>query len=486
MRPAHRLCTITLVFGVGACAADSKPGAERDFTVEPTTAPLSGRTPLEVVLPPEVDVDAVVAVYVESELSLRGLELRTDGERLRFVDQGSPRPGPAELVVVSADGTETRLPDAFTYTPAADPVFERIAALGASLTQGVQGGVPTAHGLLHSPGAFVASRSGGFLPLPLLVPDLFPTIGPADIGPAPECEVPGVSAFVGDAALEVVGQLSTGDGLDLSLGRQDPMLPAWHVAVGGAQVGDLEEGPASDDFAGQFLARLVYAPDVALGAPLPHSQLDLIDAAAPSLVLCTDLAGNDVILPVTRPGPIDLSALTPADAVAASVERVVARLAETGAEVFLATLPRPTLLPLAIDKRRRLVAEGYDAGEVDAVFETVDARAEANNAAMVAAADRYDNVHIVDLAGAVERVEAEGVAVGDQTLGPGKLGGLISTDGVHFSDTGYAMTANVFIERINDALGTDVPQVDLAAIAAADPYHPDALRAAGLDPTACD
>ena len=41
---------------------------------------------------------------------------------------------------------------------------------------------------------------------------------------------------------------------------------------------------------------------------------------------------------------------------------------------------------------------------------------------------------------------------------------------------------NLFITEINRVLGTQVPQADLAAVAAMDPFAPQAMVSAGLDP----
>lgn len=470
-----------------ACAPDSASktvGATAEVT--PATGPQSGQAELSVTLPAGTRTEGLVDVFLDGERSLRGLGVSVAGNTLVLTEQGSPAAGPVDLRLVYDDGTERVFTDAYTYIPALDPVFSRMAAFGASITQGVQGSVPTARGLRVSPAAWLARQSGGFVPLPVLVDPLFPTIEPADIGPAPTCAVPSLSDFLGDAALDVVASLSNADGLDLSLGRQDPDLPPWHVAVGGTKVVDLVDGPAGSDLTAQFLARLVYAPHTPLEEELPGSQLDMLVDAAPSLVLSADMAGNDVILPLTEAGPIDLDLLTPPEVVAQELARSIDVLASSGAEVFLGTLPRPSLLPLARDKARRLVADGADEAEVQAVFDSVDAIAADNNAALVAEAARHANVHVVHLDDVTEALVQNGVQVGTQTLYPGKLGGLISTDGVHFSDTGYAITANAFIAVINEELGTDVPLVDLAAVAADDPYHPDALRAAGLEPDACD
>jgi hypothetical protein len=95
-------------------------------------------------------------------------------------------------------------------------------------------------------------------------------------------------------------------------------------------------------------------------------------------------------------------------------------------------------------------------------------------------------MYVVDAAAAIEELAQTGLVVAGQSLRVAKFGGLLSFDGVHFTDTGYAMFANVFIEAVNQALGTAVPPVDLAAVIAGDAGSPAAIAAAGLDVTRCD
>jgi phospholipase/lecithinase/hemolysin len=52
------------------------------------------------------------------------------------------------------------------------------------------------------------------------------------------------------------------------------------------------------------------------------------------------------------------------------------------------------------------------------------------------------------------------------------LGGVFSLDGIHPTNTGYAVIANKFIDSINAALGKSYAEVDVAAIAATDPLYP--------------
>jgi lysophospholipase L1-like esterase len=51
-------------------------------------------------------------------------------------------------------------------------------------------------------------------------------------------------------------------------------------------------------------------------------------------------------------------------------------------------------------------------------------------------------------------------------------GGLTSLDGIHPSNTGYAIIANTFIGTIDQAFSLTIPPVNIGAIYAADPYAP--------------
>ena len=51
-------------------------------------------------------------------------------------------------------------------------------------------------------------------------------------------------------------------------------------------------------------------------------------------------------------------------------------------------------------------------------------------------------------------------------------GGLVSLDGLHPSNTGYAIMANVFIDALNAKYSLGIPDVNLATVYATDPYAP--------------
>ena len=60
------------------------------------------------------------------------------------------------------------------------------------------------------------------------------------------------------------------------------------------------------------------------------------------------------------------------------------------------------------------------------------------------------------------------------------LGGIFSLDGIHPTNTGYALLANIFIDRMNAAIATKIPDVNVGPIAAADPLFPSNLPKAAV------
>lgn len=467
----------------------------------PGSGPMSGYYAVSADLA-EVGVDPASVVGVTLG-EVPAYDLVVDGDRLGFQVQGAQTPGAATLVLTLDDETEVAVDEAFRFTPPADPLFDRMYAMGASLTQGVQGGVPTQWAQLHSPGRYVSVQSGAYFALPLLRPGVFPSIGPEEVGPPPACTVPNVVDFIGSAAVDVLASINDveNDRLDFSLARVTPDLAPRNVAVGGSKARVVLDGPG-DDFATGFLAKLVYDVHADVTAPVLTSQVDLVEAGDPTLVLLTDTFGNDLITAVVEGGPIDPDKLTDPEDLRVTLTELLGRLSDTGAQVFIANMPRATLLPATDEKVRSAVeaarslavanGEDPDAAEAEALVELeglvaqVDAAGLAYNQVLDEVAAAHDNVHVVDFFGEVERVEAEGLAVGDQTLSVLKLDGLLSTDGVHFSDVGYGMVANLFLDAIADELGVVVPPVDLVDLLAQDPFSPANLAAAGLDPTACD
>ncbi len=442
------------------------------LSVSPDSGPQSGY--FEITLDTPYDVTAVDVGGIATYELIDG----ADGPTVHV--QGHPESGPVDITLHTPDGPVV-YQDAFTYD-APEHELGTFVAMGASLTQGTQGGVPGQHAQLHSPSRWIAETTGAYHPIPLLAEPLFPEIGADDIGPPPACEVPDVPGHLAQAAIDVLNLLNDveEDRIGFYLGRVDADIVPYNVAVGDTNVGDLIRGPDPDEFSQQFLAHLAIDPYGEVFDSVTVTQLELVEALQPDVVMITDTYGNDVIGSIVLAEDLDPDALTPVETVHDEIAELLQRLDATGAEVFVANLPRPTLLPLTAVRRQALIDDGVPEAEVNARLDAIEDAADGMRAALDTEAARYDRVHVVDLYSRVIEIDQTGLTVAGQSITVTKFGGVLSTDGVHFSDVGYAIVANEFISVMNDAMGTSIPAVDLELAIADDRHSPAALKSAGL------
>lgn len=75
----------------------------------------------------------------------------------------------------------------------------------------------------------------------------------------------------------------------------------------------------------------------------------------------------------------------------------------------------------------------------------------------------------VDIYSLVENIYHNGYKSDGYCLNAGFLGGLFSLDGLHPTNTGYAIIANAFIQQMNTTMGTGIPAVSIAEVIAHDP-----------------
>ncbi len=85
---------------------------------------------------------------------------------------------------------------------------------------------------------------------------------------------------------------------------------------------------------------------------------------------------------------------------------------------------------------------------------------------------------LVDIHGLFASLQA-GTTINGYTATPTFLGGLFGLDGIHPTNTGYALVANAFIDAINAKLTNAIPDVDVSTVAASDP-----LFGPNIQPTA--
>ena len=74
---------------------------------------------------------------------------------------------------------------------------------------------------------------------------------------------------------------------------------------------------------------------------------------------------------------------------------------------------------------------------------------------------------------------AAGISVNGVTANNTFLGGLFSLDGIHPTNTGYALLANEFIKALNTKFSMSIPAVDVNTIASTDPYFGSNIKPTG-------
>ncbi len=408
---------------------------------------------------------------------------RVDATTVRFTVQGHPTVGEHPIVVtakrVSVEAGTVK------YAAALHPKFARLVAFGASLTMGSQDASISQRSQLHGPAAVIARQMGAYLAIPLIKPGFLPALTPADVDPV-KCRPFAEDIFgtIGARAQsELIPKLKdTGGNIAIGKMRVDPALVATNVAIGGFRVGETVGG--AKGFFGGILEHVLWDVKVdaaGLVQPPKETQLQRVEALRPTIAISTDLIGNDYNnVNLHTDGVPDLAALTPIEDLKASVQTLLTRLDATGAEVFIATGPDNTVLPMYAEKVAKLKAAGFTDADATGWLTAMRQRIADYNAVLIAEARRHPRAHVVDLHAGVAAILKDGVALKGGTLQPAPYGGLLSLDMMHFSDTGYGVLANLFIAQINADLGTQIPPADLEAIHAADAYSVDALRAAGI------
>lgn len=439
------------------------------ITVTPDHASLYGQTQITVT----GDFASLGQIGYFSVAGVQVVDAKWSGNSVTATLQGAPRPGSYDVVIAGSLGKTIRH-NVFTYDAPATGVPLSWMAFGASFTQGTESFGIDPHSQRYGVSADVARAAGVYLGLPLFNPQLAPPLQPTDF--TADCvQLPGTGAGV--TTLEAV-LTSPGTGLfDLRYGRLDWTLQARNVAVGGATVSDVLDGVRG---AKALLAHIVNDPDVDSGDSVgaeTTSMIDRIEKIDPDVAFTTDLLGNDIDPAVVQPEDLAPEMITPVATIEPLLERMFARLGKLHGTYFIANLPKLTFLPKVKELRKKRLADGTDtAGSFDAKVAAIDALTVEYNAALSRAMAPYHNLVAVDFQAYVDEVLG-GVTIGGEHLTVDRWGGLISLDDLHLTDTGYALYAQKFVDRINAVLGAHIPAIDVAAINAQDALAPSRLRA---------
>jgi lysophospholipase L1-like esterase len=303
-----------------------------------------------------------------------------------------------------------------------------------------------------------------------------------------------------------------------TLGRLNPLEQATNLAVPGTTAADALDNRPNDTCApedviddmppGASLSNI----NCVLGSPglLPDDAADEVVRSQvewaeilPAGTIFVLLGTNEALEAVFEANP---AFLTPVHQFEADYREVLERLAATGAILVAANVADETLIPflttteevaelfnLSLEETELLLGlkpgdfvtpdafpqivaileSGFDplsanvvltADEADTIRTTIDGY---NDVIAQAAAEQ--EAVLVDLRALAEIIAAEGVVVTGQRLTFDFGAGLFSLDGVHLTNTGYAVVANGFIKTLNTELDAGIPPISLPLVRLQDP-----------------
>ena len=270
---------------------------------------------------------------------------------------------------------------------------------------------------------------------------------------------------------------------------------------------------------------------IVLGIPgLPTNptptQMQMAQALKPSTVI-EWLGNNDALVPALIG---QLSALTPIGLFAEDYEKVLDGLKKTGATLIVANIPDITEVPYFTSVRTLSNQTGIPLATVtselgigpndylrlsaipfaDAILHSGTGSLPVNCPTptssltpspvpcVLTAADAatlrlnvacYNSIiqleaalHsalVVDIHSLVDQIYSQGYVADGHRLTTTYLGGLFTLDGIHPTDTGYAIIANVFVDALNTHFKTHYKQANVDAIFATDPLRQDIIPYTG-------
>jgi lysophospholipase L1-like esterase len=304
----------------------------------------------------------------------------------------------------------------------------------------------------------------------------------------------------------------------ITTGRDNVLVQPYDLAVPGHTLHQLiYDGPTTSPADSEDIIT-----DLVLGAPLGNSlsQLGETIVLHPSTVFLW-IGGNDGLAGLEAGTP---SAMTPLSDFSADYATLIAGLSTaTHAHLVVANLPDPTMIPYlthgSVILNQAAQATGLSTATVSAQLGVMpgdllnsgglddfdnelaglasggtltplpgsDVLTTAEIATIQSTIDSYNQAiaglvagvggTLVDLH-AYYKSLSNGVSINGYTATTAFLGGIFSLDGVHPTNTGYALLANQFIMATNTAFGLSVPLVDVSKVAASDPYFGPNIKAA--------
>lgn len=367
--------------------------------------------------------------------------------------------------------------------------FSRFVVVGDSLSAGFQSNSLLDTAQVHGYANVVAEQAHAPLILPLIAPPGIPNVLQlVSFGPPPVIvTAPGISK-----------------------GRDNPAVQVTDLAVPGAKAADvLNDRPAGSP---NGLTTLILGlPGLLQG--INRSQIEWAEALHPTFTILW-IGSNDVLGAAAAGTP---ALATPVATFAQTYAQIADRLAATGSQLVFINIVDVTKIPLftkaeAVAQQTGIplavlgpilgihagdlvtpnalpiiqnILAGKIAGPLPGtvvldVAEQAQIRATVLGFdAVIAAAAKNHHAALVDEFTAFEREAVRGVEVRGQRLTTAFLGGLFSLDGVHPTNTGYALTANDVIKTIDRTFEADIEPVSVEQVARQDPLVPPRVNEHG-------
>jgi lysophospholipase L1-like esterase len=369
--------------------------------------------------------------------------------------------------------------------------FSTTVFLGDSLTAGYQSGSLLDTQQVHGWANLMATQAGFSITLPLIAyPGAPNVLQLQSVGPPPV--------------------ITTAPGT--TTGRDNFATQPTDLAVPGAFLNDIANTvPVANPAAGQQQINQLVLGFPGLGYGQDFSQATFAIHAQPTTIflwagnndaLVADLTGTPSSMTSTANFTTQYTALiqllttmTPAHLVIGNIPDVTLVPYLQPAAVVLAEYSAATGLPVATLSALLGIAAGdfvtpagltqitailagtqkgpiTDAGVLSAAeVVTVKAQVTAYNQVIAQQAQAV-GATLVDINALFNQIAASGVTVNGFTGTTSFLGGLFSLDGIHPTNTGYAVIANKFIDTMNSSISTKIADVPLGPVAAADPLWP--------------
>ena len=361
--------------------------------------------------------------------------------------------------------------------------LSNLVVIGDSLSAGFQNGSLLAEQQIHGYASLVAGQAGVDLDfvLPLILPPGIPNvITSVSLGPPPVIQrAPGAS-----------------------LGRVDKSAQPRNLAVPGATVSDALNARPTCVF-DNFTDFVLGLPQPCLGTGQALSQTETAATLNPTTIFVW--LGSEDALGAAING--DSSLLTPPASFETAFAAVLSNLDATGAKLVVANVPDVTRIPFftpapvaaglfGVPVPLFLLTLGLGAGDLltpdafpliapillgqaslplpsNVVLDATEIAAirsatQAYNTTIANQAAAHGSP-LVDVAGLYESIQVKGVVVGGQRLTAAFFGGIFSLDGIHPTNTGYALIANEFIRALNTSYSAGIPPLSLRQVQKSDP-----------------